>query len=123
MGPAVVLGRSLTRLSSGDGGFLQLGQDLGREFRGHLHGDAEPAGEVGFEGFLISVADLVRFANFNHDTAFFFREEDGDFVDEFGKFGAPFFGAVGVVVHLQVGVSGGEGRGDGRDARMQYLRS
>lgn len=98
---AVVLRWPFARLRGADCGFLEAWHDGRGEFGGHLEGDAEPAGEIGFEGFLVRVADLFCFADFNHDAAFVLGEEDFGFVEELGEGGFPFFGAVGVVVHLR----------------------
>lgn len=71
-------------MRGGDRGFLEARHDGRSEFGGDLEGDAEPAGEIGFEGFLVRIADLVCFADFDHDAAFVLREEDFRFVEELG---------------------------------------
>lgn len=68
----------------------------------HLDGVAEPAGEIGFEAFLVGVAEEFGFADFDHDAAFVLRVEDAGFVDEVAERGFPFRRAVGVVVHLEL---------------------
>lgn len=106
--------RGGARLGGCGGAGGQVGHDDVVGPGGELHADAEPAREVGLEGFLICVAVLRLLAGLRHNAVvgLDLREEALCLVEVAREGFAPFFGAVGVVVHLGVGVSGGGGRGN-----------
>ena len=80
---------------------MEEGHDSVAEDGCHLCGDAEPAGEIGFEGFLVEVAEVVLLAGLGHDfTLVFGVEVEVVLVEHFLDGDVPFLAAVSVVVHL-----------------------
>lgn len=100
-GETVRAAGALPRGALGAGG--EFGQDVGAGEGGQLGGDGHPAGQVGFEGWLVVVAGDDGFArDFDHDgaVAVLRGEEDVGAGEDAADARAPERGPVREVVHV-----------------------